>query len=61
MTNLIEGKLTIDNEEVTKYLLNMGMAWIGSIDFYETDTHPPMQLIVGEFLDNSNEQEESRN
>ena len=54
MTNMIEGKLTTYNEKMTRYLLNMGMAWIGSIDFDETDTHPPMQLTVGLFLDNSN-------
>ena len=38
-----------------KLLLNMGMAWLGSIDFDETDTHPPMQLTEGVFLENSNE------
>ena len=61
MTNMIEGKPTADSEQMTKLLLNMGMAWLGSIDFDETDTHPPMQLMAGLFLDNSNEQEYSRN
>ena len=55
MTNMIEGKLTIDSEQMTKLLLNMGMAWLGGIDFDEMDTHPPMQLLMGVFLDNSNE------
>ena len=32
MTNMIEGKLTADSEQMTKLLLNMGMAWLGSID-----------------------------
>ena len=26
MTNMIEGKLTVDNQHMTKFLLNMGMA-----------------------------------
>ena len=25
MTNMIEGKLTVDNEKMTKFLLNIGM------------------------------------
>ena len=32
MKNMIEGKLNIDSEQMTKYLLNMGMALLGSID-----------------------------
>ena len=55
ITNMIEGKLTTDNEWMTKFLLNMGMEWLGSNDFYETDTHPPMQLMARVFLDNSKE------
>ena len=52
MTNMIEGIL---NAEEEKILLNMGMEWIGSTDFDETDTHPPMQLTVGLFYYKSNE------
>ena len=54
MTNMIEGKLTIDSQQMIKFLLNMGMAWLRSIEFNGIDTHPPMQLTVGLFLDNSN-------
>ena len=32
MIDIIEGKLIEDSEEMTKYLLNMGMAWLGNID-----------------------------
>ena len=32
MTNMIEGKLTADSEQMTKFILNMGMAWLGIID-----------------------------
>ena len=32
MTNMIEGQLTTDSEQMTKLLLNMGMEWLGSID-----------------------------
>ena len=32
MTNMIEGKLTIDSDKKTKIILNMGMEWLGSID-----------------------------
>ena len=38
MTNMIEGKLTADSEQMTKPLLNMGMVWLGSIDFDEIDS-----------------------
>ena len=38
MTNMIEGKLISDSEQMTKSLLNMGMAWLSSIDFGKTDT-----------------------
>ena len=31
MNNMIEGKLTAENEQMTKYLLNIGMEWLGSI------------------------------
>ena len=55
MTNMIEGKLTADSEQMTKLLLNMGMELLGSIDFDKTNTHPPMQLMAGVFLDNSRE------
>ena len=37
------------------------MAWIGSTNFDESYTHPPMVLMAGELLDNSNKQEYSRN
>ena len=55
MTNIIEGEMTTDSEHMTKFLLNMGMEWLESIEFNETDTHPPMQKTTGVFLDNSNE------
>ena len=32
MTNMIEGKLTADSQQMTKILLNMGMALLGNID-----------------------------
>ena len=32
MTDMIEGKMATNSEQMTKYLLNMGMAWLGSID-----------------------------
>ena len=55
MTNMIEGKLIADSENMTKILLNMGMAWLGSIEFDDIHTHPPMQVTMGVFLDNSKE------
>ena len=51
MNNMIEGKMTTDNEQMTKLLLNMGMAWLGNMN----ETNPPMQLTVKVFLDNSKE------
>ena len=51
MTNMIEGKPTADSEQMTKLLLNMGMAWLGNMN----DTNTPMQLMVKVFLDNSKE------
>ena len=32
MTNMIEGKMTADSDNMNKILLNMGMAWLGNID-----------------------------
>ena len=51
MTNMIEIKLNVDNDKMTKLLLNMGMAWLGNMN----EANPPMQLNVKVFLDNSKE------
>ena len=50
MTNMIEGKLTTNSEQMTKFLLNMGMAWLGTIHFDETDTQLPMKNDSGSIL-----------
>ena len=54
MTDMIEGKLIAEYQQMNESLSNMGMAWLGNIDL-ENDTNPPMQLTVRVFLDNSKE------
>ena len=54
MTNMIEGKLTADSEQMTKSSLEHEheMTWEY---LHENDTNPPMQLTVRVFLDKSKE------